>query len=76
MTVVQDDLAAQITADLSRIARQLTVARDRQREKDNWANRAAVAECRARVDVVLDLFLETHRGAVGAGTGLDAHLAQ
>jgi hypothetical protein len=62
MTVVQDDLAAQITADLGRVRRQLTQAQHRQRVKDSETNRAAVAECRARIDVVLDLFLETSRG--------------
>jgi hypothetical protein len=62
MTVVQDDLAAQISADLGRVRRELGQAQHRQRVKDSEANRAAVAACRARIDVVLDLFLETHRG--------------
>jgi hypothetical protein len=62
MTVVQDDLGAQISADLGCVRRQLSQAQHRQRVKDSEANRAAVAACRARIDVVLDLFLETHRG--------------
>jgi ribosomal protein S18 acetylase RimI-like enzyme len=49
---------------------ELTQARLRQQEKDSWANRAAVAECHARIDVVLDLFLETQRAGRPAGTGL------
>jgi hypothetical protein len=61
MTVVEDDLAVQIHADLSRIRGELTQARHRQRQRDSGPNRAAVAACRDRMDVVLDLLLEVRR---------------
>ena len=72
MTVVQDDLAVQISADLSRIRRELTQARYRQRQKDSGANRAAVAACRARMDVVLDLLLEVRRAELSTVRSVDA----
>ena len=61
MTVVLDDLETQIDADLTEVWIELAQARLRQRAEDSPANRAAVAECRTRMDVVLDLVLETRR---------------
>ena len=59
MTIVQDHLVDQIGVDFAEACAELTRARLRRQEKDSRANRAAVAECHARIDVVLDLFLET-----------------
>jgi hypothetical protein len=47
-----------IADDFSRACAELVRARRRQREKDSRGHRADVAECRARIDLVLDLFLE------------------
>ena len=70
MTIVQDHLVDQISVDFGEACAELTEARLRQQEKDSWANRAAVAECHARIDVVLDLFLETRHAGRPVGTGL------
>ena len=59
MTMVQDHLIDQIGVDFAEACLELTRARLRREQKDTRANRAAVAECHARIDVVLDLFLET-----------------
>jgi hypothetical protein len=59
MTIVEDSLVDQISIDFSQACGELARARLRQREKDNTANRAAAVDCRARIDVVLDLFLDT-----------------
>jgi hypothetical protein len=59
MTIVEDSLVDQISIDFSQACGELASARLRQRGKDNTANRAAVVDCRARIDVVLDLFLDT-----------------
>jgi hypothetical protein len=59
MTTVSDPLVDQLGVDFTQACSELARARLRQREKDSRANRIAVAECHARVDGVLDLFLET-----------------
>jgi hypothetical protein len=38
-------------------------ARSRQRRKDTPANRAAVTECGARIDAVLDMYLDARPAA-------------
>lgn len=60
-----DHLRRAIELDFASMCTQLTEARQRQRQKDSTGNRASVAECRARIDAILDLHLETEgrRGA-------------
>jgi len=65
MTTMCDSLADQIAGDFTRTCAELAKARHHQRQKDTPAHRAAVADCRAQVDAVLDLFLET-RATVSA----------
>jgi hypothetical protein len=59
MTVLQDTLEGEVLLDLSEVSVQLAEARRHQEERDCAANRAAVAECRAQLDALLDLLLET-----------------
>jgi hypothetical protein len=59
MTILQDTLGGEILLDLSGVCVQLAEARRHQAERDCAVNRAAVAECRARIDALLDLLLET-----------------
>lgn len=59
MTIVQDTLGNAILLDLTRAWGELTEARTLQAERDCAAHRAAVAECHARIDSLLDMFLET-----------------
>ena len=44
--------------DLARARERLIAARVHQRVKDSTGNRARVAECRAQIDAILDLYLE------------------
>ena len=44
--------------DLTRARDRLIAARAHQRAKDSTSNRAHVAECRARIDAILDMYLE------------------
>ena len=69
MTIVQDHLVDQIGVDFAEACAELTRARLRRQEKDSSANRSAVVECHARIDVVLDLFLEMGRAGRPAGAG-------
>ena len=73
MTIVQDTLGNAILLDLTRAWVELTEARTLQAERDSADHRAAVAECQARIDSLLDMFLETcswtpeqHRGDAAA----------
>jgi hypothetical protein len=59
MTIVQDTIASAILTDLSGARSELAEALRDQAERDCAVNRAAVAECHARIDALLDLFLET-----------------
>jgi hypothetical protein len=59
MISVQDTLGDELFLDLSRACIELTEARTRQAERDSGLNRAAVAECHARIDSLLDMFLES-----------------
>jgi hypothetical protein len=47
-----------IDVELVLWADRLTEARLRQAHKDSTGHRASVAECRARIDAILDLYLE------------------
>jgi hypothetical protein len=57
--VVPCTLADQLGDDFVSACAELARARLRRRHRDSRENRAAVEGCAARVDVVLDLFLET-----------------
>lgn len=47
--------------DLTRARARLIAARAHQRAKDSTSNRAHVAECRAQIDTILDMYLELRR---------------
>lgn len=63
-TMVCDVLGDQLAVDFSQACADLRGARRRQQAEDDRLHRAAVAECRDRVDVVLDMYLEV-RGRDG-----------
>jgi hypothetical protein len=61
MNITSYSLREELAVDFSRACAQLAEAQIRQDEKDTPANRAAVAECWARIDAVLDMYLlDTH----------------
>ena len=47
--------------DLTQARERLIAARAHQRAKDSTSNRAQVAECRAQIDAILDMYLEVRR---------------
>jgi hypothetical protein len=47
--------------DLTQARHRLIDARGHQRGKDSTSNRAHVAECRAQIDALLDMYLELRR---------------
>jgi hypothetical protein len=47
--------------DLGRARARLIAARDDQLVKDSTGNRARVAQCRAQIDAILDLYLDARR---------------
>jgi hypothetical protein len=47
--------------DLTQARGRLIAARADQRAKDSISNRAHVAECRAQIDALLDMYLELRR---------------
>ena len=51
-------LRDELDADFARACAELTEARLLQARKDTPTSRAAVAQCRGRIDAVLDLYLE------------------
>jgi hypothetical protein len=51
------DLRAELEADFGRARERLVEARLRQQQKDTPRHRAAIAACRARIDMVLDVYL-------------------
>ncbi len=57
MTSPTTDLRVELEADFSRARERLVEARLRQQAKDTPLHRAAVAACRAEIDMVLDLYL-------------------
>ena len=69
MASVLDTLVDQIIVDFDRACAELAEARLRQQEKDSRANREAVAEWHARIDLVLDRFRETGATTAGAASG-------
>jgi hypothetical protein len=58
LTVTTSDLRDELEVDFTRASCALTEARFLQAEKDTPEHRAAVAECSARVDAVLDMYLD------------------
>jgi hypothetical protein len=58
MTMTTSDLRDELEVDFARASCQLTEARRLQAEKDTPDHRAAVAECSARIDAVLDMYLD------------------
>ena len=61
MTLTVDDLRTELEAAFSRGREHLIAARLRQSEKDTPDHRASVVDCRARLDGVLDLYLDMRR---------------
>ena len=61
MTTVCDNLTNQLALEFAWACTKLAEAQLRQAEKDSTAYRAAVAAGRARIDDVLDMYLETGR---------------
>jgi hypothetical protein len=53
-----DALGAVWELDLTQARERLIAARAHQRAKDSTSNRAQVAECRAQIDAILDMYLE------------------
>ena len=47
--------------DLTQARDRLIAARAHQGAKDSTSNRAQVAECRAQIDAILDMYLEVRR---------------
>ena len=47
--------------DLTQARERLIAARAHQRAKDSTSNRAQVAECRAQIDALLDMYMEVRR---------------
>jgi hypothetical protein len=58
MIILDDNLKSALDLDFARTCDELAEARRRQSCKDTPGNRAAVAEARARIDAVLDMYLE------------------
>jgi hypothetical protein len=47
--------------DLTQARDRMIAARAHQRAKDSTSNRADLAECRAQIDAILDMYLELRR---------------
>jgi hypothetical protein len=58
LTVTTSGLRDELEVDFTRASCQLTEARVQQAEKDTPDHRAAVAEWSARIDAVLDMYLD------------------
>jgi hypothetical protein len=58
MTVLIEDLRTELLIDFAGVCEELAEARLRQQQKDTPQHRAAVAECLAWIDSVLDVYLE------------------
>jgi hypothetical protein len=56
-----DALGDVCEVDLTQARDRLIAARARQRAKDSISNRAHVAECRAQMDALLDMYLDLRR---------------
>jgi hypothetical protein len=59
MITTVDNLESVLGLDFSMACGELADARLQQTSKDTPGNRAAVAEARARIDAVLDMYLAT-----------------
>jgi hypothetical protein len=57
MTSPTTDVHGELAADFGRARERLIEARLRQQVKDTPHHREAVAACRARIDMILDLYL-------------------
>ncbi len=57
MTAIRTSLAEELRQEFCRARVQLSRARVSQARKDTPAHRAAVAECRSRIDAILDMYL-------------------
>jgi hypothetical protein len=64
MSTVADNLVEEITLDLSRACLEHSHAVVQRCERDTLAHRALVAETSARIDSLLDMYLEA--GAAGS----------
>jgi hypothetical protein len=58
MIITVDDLASVLGLDLSTASAQLAEARMLQQCNDSPSNRAAVADARARMDALLDMYVD------------------
>jgi hypothetical protein len=56
-----DELVDVWELDLTQARERLIAARALQRAKDSTSNRAQVAECRAQIDAIIDMYLEVRR---------------
>jgi hypothetical protein len=75
MTTLQADLAECLGLDFSLACQDLEQARQRQRDKDSPGHRAAVAECLARIDSHLDMWLDLHPVRAPTGPHADRRAA-
>ena len=58
LTMTTSGLRDELEVDFGRASCELAEARSRQAEKDTPDHRADVAECSARIDAVLDMYLD------------------
>jgi hypothetical protein len=58
LTLTTSGLRDELEVDFTRASYELAEARLQQAEKDTPDHRAAVAECSARIDAVLDMYLD------------------
>jgi hypothetical protein len=65
MPMVADSLVEELTLELSHVSAEYGEAVVQLREKDTPANRALVADCSAKIDSLLDMYLDA--GAAGPG---------
>jgi hypothetical protein len=63
MTMTVDDLRDVLGADFTQMCAELAEARSRQNQKDTASNRVCMTTCQARIDTLLDLYLEMGRAA-------------
>jgi hypothetical protein len=61
MTVTMLDLREELGADFADACEELAEARLHRQQKDTPERRSTVAECRRRIDAVLDFYLELGR---------------
>jgi hypothetical protein len=63
VTIVEDSVTEQLSADFTRVCVERGRARLLMRRKDSTAHRAAVTEWERAVDVLLDMLLEFRRAS-------------